>query len=38
MFIVNYTQINIPRQEIVTTFPGMETSDTYVFVAPELNE
>ena len=38
MFLINYTQINIPRQVVTMEFPGMESQDTYVFVAPELNE
>lgn len=38
MLTINFNQINIPRQEINVNFPGMEIHDTYVFVAPELNE
>ena len=38
MLIVNYVQINIPRQEFSIEFPGMESQNTYVFIAPELNE
>ncbi len=38
MVIINNVYVNIPRQEIIFPFPGTETSDTYVFVAPELNE
>lgn len=38
MFITNNIQINIPHQESYIEFTPMKVQDTYVFVAPELNE